>query len=58
MADSTAKREWVKANTTFVGLKLNNNTDAEIISWLEQQPTKQGAIKEALKDYIKRTASK
>lgn len=52
MADSKAKRDWIKANTTYVGLKLNNNTDKEIIEWLEKQDSKQGAIKEVLKAYI------
>lgn len=35
MADSQAKREWEKANTTFIGLKLNHNTDADILQALE-----------------------
>lgn len=39
--------------TTRVGLKLNNNTDADILKWLEKQPSKQGAIKEAIREMIK-----
>ena len=35
MADSQAKREWEKANTTFIGLKLNHNTDADILQALD-----------------------
>ena len=30
MPDSEAKRAWAAQNTTFIGLKLNNNTDADI----------------------------
>lgn len=35
MADSQAKRDWVKANTTTFTLKLNHNTDADIIAALD-----------------------
>lgn len=38
--------------TKFVGLKLNVKTDADILGWLDQQPNKQGAIKEAIRAYI------
>ena len=49
MPDSKAKREWDAANTVFVGLKLNSNTDSDIIRWLATQPSKQGAIKNAIR---------
>lgn len=39
--------------TTRVALKLNNNTDADILEWLEKQPSKQGAIKKAIREMIK-----
>ena len=35
MPDSEAKRQWMAQNTTFIGLKLNNNTDADILAALE-----------------------
>lgn len=35
MPDSKAKRQWIAQNTTFIGLKLNNNTDADILSALK-----------------------
>lgn len=35
MADSAAKRAWDAKNTTFIGLKLNNITDADILEVLE-----------------------
>ena len=35
MPDSEAKRQWMSQNTTFIGLKLNNNTDADILAALE-----------------------
>lgn len=49
VADSQAKVAWDKLHTTKVLLKLNNNTDAEIISKLATVPSKQGYIKELIK---------
>lgn len=37
--------EWDKLHTTTLRLKLNNNTDAEIIAHLKRQPSMQGYIK-------------
>lgn len=54
MPDSKAKREWDKANTVFVGLKLNSNTDSDIIEWLAKQPSRQGAVKAAIRAAINR----
>lgn len=52
MPDSEAKREWTRENTKFVGLKLNNRTDADIIEWLGKD-NKQGKIKDAIRKAIK-----
>ena len=35
MPDSEAQRQWMAQHTTFIGLKLNNNTDADILAALE-----------------------
>ena len=35
IAESKAHKEWTKQNTTFIGLKLNNRTDADILQALE-----------------------
>lgn len=35
--------------TTRVALKLNNNTDADILEWLNEQFSKQGSIKTAIR---------
>ena len=35
MPDSEVKRAWAAQNTTFIGLKLNNNTDTDILAALE-----------------------
>lgn len=48
ISDSEAKRAWAKAHTTFIGLKLNNRTDADILAALEGKP-KQSEIKRLLR---------
>lgn len=48
MADSQAKRDWMKANTTVISLKLNNKTDADILAALEDKQ-KQTEIKRLLR---------
>lgn len=48
MADSIAKRNWNKENTTFIGLKLNNRQDADILSYLDNK-AKQTEIKRLLR---------
>lgn len=47
MPDSFSKRTWIKNNTTFIGLKLNNNTDYIILDYLKNKP-KQTEIKRLL----------
>ena len=47
MADSEAKKEWIKANTTFIGLRLNHNTDSDILEAL-QGKQKQTELKRLL----------
>ena len=54
MADSLAKAAWDAANTTQIKLKLNQRTDADILAWLEEQPSKQGAIKELIRAAMKK----
>ena len=38
MAESDARKECTKKNTVFVGLKLNRNTDADILRAIEGKP--------------------
>lgn len=35
MPESEARKKWIKENTTFVGMRLQNRTDADILSALE-----------------------
>lgn len=53
MPDSEAKKKWDKEHTTFVGFKLNNNTDADIIEKLKKVPSKAGYIKKLIRHDIK-----
>lgn len=48
MPESEAKKEWTKVNTTFIGLKLNNRQDADILQALDGKQ-KQTEIKRLLR---------
>ena len=52
MPDSEAKKAWDAANTRREVLKLNRHTDADILDWLDQQKSKQGAIKQAIREHL------
>lgn len=52
MSDSEAKKKWIKENTTTVAIKLNYNTDADIIERLEKEPSKGGYIKRLIRQDI------
>ena len=39
-------------NIKRVNLNLNQSTDADILEWLASQPSKQGAIKQAIRFYL------
>lgn len=48
MAETQARKTWTKENTTFIGLKLNNRTDKDILLALEGKP-KQTEIKRLIR---------
>lgn len=56
MADSQAKRDWMKQHTTFIGLKLNNKTDLDILQALDGKQ-KQTEIKRLIREGLKATAA-
>lgn len=50
----TPKEKYDMNNTTRVALKLNLNTDKDILEYLERTGNKQGTIKEALRERMAR----
>lgn len=54
MADSQAKRDWMKANTTIITMKLNHRTDADIIEQLTTVDNKNGYIKQLIRADIEK----
>jgi hypothetical protein len=55
MPDSEAKKKWIKDHTTIIRMKLNNNTDADIIAKLQGKKSRQGYIKELIRKDITNT---
>jgi len=58
-ADMTEKQkkydqDWKAKNTTRVTVRLNNNTDEDIIEFLSTLDNKQGYIKELIREDMKR----
>lgn len=52
MADTAAKTAWDATHTTQIKLKLNDSTDADVLAWLDAQPSKQGAIKDLIRKAV------
>jgi len=50
--DSEAKKKWNKANTQRVVMNLNKNTDNDIITRLNEVPSKQGYVKSLIRQDI------
>lgn len=58
-ADMTEKQkkydqDWKAKNTTRVTVRLNNNTDEDIIEFLSTLDNKQGYIKELIREDMKK----
>ncbi|MGM9549828.1 MAG: hypothetical protein ACI3V5_08285 [Faecousia sp.] len=51
MADSAAKRAWMKENTVLIAAKLNRRTDADIIAAIEESS---GSRASRLKELIRK----
>jgi hypothetical protein len=50
-----AQAKYDKSNTIRYALKLNKTTDADVIKWLAEQKSMQGAIKKLVRDEITRS---
>ena len=55
-ARTQAQAKYDKGHTTGVYMKLNTGTDQDILAWLDRQKSKQGAIKQLIREEIRRTA--
>ena len=53
-AQKRAIEKYQKVNIRRVVLKLNKNTDQDIITFLEAQKSVQGEIKKAIREYMKK----
>lgn len=49
----TPQARYDKKNVTHYTLKLNKNTDSDILEWIATQPNKHGAIKATIRLAIK-----
>ena len=58
LKESIRKAQKEKAYIRRYGLKLNTNTDKDIIQWLSEQPSMQGAIKAAVRAYMEKEEQK
>ena len=43
------QQRWAAGHMTTLALKLNNNTDADILAKLDQVPSKQGYVKQLIR---------
>lgn len=50
-----AQARYDAAHTVRISLKLNIHTDQDIIRWLQRQVSKQGAIKQLIREKIEQT---
>lgn len=51
MADSQAKKDWMKQNTVLIAAKLNRRTDADIIAAIEGSD---GPVASRVKELIRK----
>lgn len=53
MPESKSQARWRKEHTTGIRIRLNHNTDSDILEWLDKQSSRQGAIRAVLKEHIR-----
>lgn len=56
MAETTARKNWTKQNTTSISLKLNNKTDLDILTALDGKQ-KQTEIKRLIREGLRSTSA-
>ena len=50
----TPQSRYDAENTVQIKMKLGKATDADVLQWLNEQPSKQGAIKKLIREAIKK----
>lgn len=50
-----AQARYDAAHTVHISLKLNLRTDEDILIWLKRQVSKQGAIKQLIREKLEQT---
>lgn len=55
-ASKAQQRAYEKEMTRHIGIKLNRNTDADLIDWLERQANVQKYIKGLIREDIEKQA--
>lgn len=53
IAETEARKAWVKDNTTFIGIRLNHNTDKDILTALDGKQ-KQTEIKRLIRKALEK----
>ena len=57
-ARTKAQAKYDKNHTVGFYMKLNTGTDQDILTWLEHQESKQGAIKLLIREEIQRAGNR
>lgn len=53
-AQKAAEKRYNDKNVYYQRVKLNKQTDKDIIDWINEQENKNGAIKAAIREQIKK----
>ena len=53
MADSEAKKAWMKQNSKMYSIKVMNKTESDILEFLEKQERPISTIKAAIREYAR-----
>ena len=51
------QNKWTAEHTTRIVMNLNHNTDADLLNYLKTVESKQGLIKQLLRNHISQVAS-
>lgn len=54
MGKYKSQEKYDAANTRQIRMKLNRNTDKDVLEWLDRQESKQGAIKDLIRAQIEK----